>query len=106
MVSSDTVGVAFALDLPEVVVTATGTQQGLKDVAVPVEVLGTAQLEAGAYATLAEVLAEQPGVELAEDHGAGLQMQGLDAAYVLFLVDGKPLIGREAGTFDVSRLGT
>lgn len=104
--AQDTVGVAFAWTLPSVVVTASGTQQGLKDVAVPVEVLGTAQLQAGVYATLAEVLAEQPGVELAEDHGAGLQMQGLDAAYVLFLVDGKPLIGREAGTFDVSRLGT
>jgi outer membrane receptor for ferrienterochelin and colicins len=31
-------------------------------------------------------------------------MQGLDAAYILILMDGVPLVGRSVGTFDLSRI--
>ena len=34
----------------------------------------------------------------------GLQMQGLDSQYNLILIDGVPLIGRSAGTLDLSRV--
>ena len=36
--------------------------------------------------------------------GEGVQMQGLDSEYTLVLIDGVPLIGRSAGTLDLSRL--
>ena len=32
------------------------------------------------------------------------QMQGLDSDYTLILVDGVPLVGRTAGTLDLSRI--
>ncbi|NJL11817.1 MAG: TonB-dependent receptor [Microscillaceae bacterium] len=31
-------------------------------------------------------------------------MQGLDAAYTMILIDGQPMVGRQAGTLDLSRL--
>ena len=36
--------------------------------------------------------------------GEGIQMQGLDAQYVLILIDGVPLVGRSAGTLDLNRI--
>ena len=34
----------------------------------------------------------------------GIQVQGLDASYTLILIDGLPLVGRSAGTLDLSRI--
>jgi len=41
---------------------------------------------------------------LVHDHGTGLQIQGFDADYTLFLIDGQPVIGRTAGTLDLDRI--
>ena len=36
--------------------------------------------------------------------GEGIQIQGLDSEYILILVDGLPLIGRQSGTLDLNRI--
>lgn len=36
--------------------------------------------------------------------GEGIQIQGLDSEYILILVDGLPLIGRQSGTLDLKRI--
>jgi len=90
--------------LPEVVVTATRNEQLLSKVPVPVTVIHKQQIQAMGAVLLQQVLAEQTGLFITSNHGTGVQMQGLEAEYTLILLDGEPLIGRTAGTFDLSRI--
>ena len=90
--------------LREVVVTATRTEKTLAEVPLPVTVVGARQMRAMGALRLGEVLAEQTGLQLVSDHGQGIQLQGLSPEYTLILVDGEPLIGRTAGTLELSRV--
>ena len=95
---------ASAKALQEVVVTATRNEQLLSKVPVPVTVISRQQLQSMGAVLLQQVLAEQTGLFITSNHGTGVQMQGLEAEYTLILLDGEPLIGRTAGTFDLSRI--
>ena len=90
--------------LREVVVTATRTERTLAEVPIPVTVVGARQMRAMGSLRLGEVLGEQTGLQLVSDHGQGIQLQGLSPEYTLILVDGEPLIGRTAGTLELSRV--
>jgi outer membrane receptor for ferrienterochelin and colicins len=90
--------------LTEVVVTATRTEKSVTDVAIPVSVVGEKQIKSMGALRLGDVLREQTGLSLVSDHGQGVQLQGLGAEYTLILVDGEPLIGRTAGTLDLTRV--
>jgi len=90
--------------LQEVVVAATRTDRTVEDLPLPVTVLTSEQVQETGGLRLSEVLREQTGLQISSDHGAGLQMQGLDSDYILILLDGEPLIGRTAGTFDLDRI--
>jgi outer membrane receptor for ferrienterochelin and colicins len=90
--------------LQEVVVTATRNEQLLNKVPVPVTVITKQQLQSMGAVLLQQVLAEQTGLFITSNHGTGVQMQGLEAEYTLILLDGEPMIGRTAGTFDLSRI--
>jgi len=90
--------------LNEVVVTATRTPRSVTDVPVPVTVIGQNKIERIGALRLNEVLMEQVGLQIITDHGTGLQLQGLSADYILILIDGEPVIGRTAGTLDLTRL--
>jgi outer membrane receptor for ferrienterochelin and colicins len=90
--------------LEEVVVTATRTGKSLTDVAIPILVVSTKQIKSMGALRLGDVLREQTGLSLVSDHGQGIQIQGLNSEYTLLLVDGEPLIGRTAGTLDLSRV--
>ena len=90
--------------LDDVVVTATRTEKSLTDVAIPVTVVGEKQIKAMGSLRLGDVLTEQTGLTLVNDHGQGVQLQGLNSEYTLILVDGEPLIGRTAGTLDLTRV--
>jgi outer membrane receptor for ferrienterochelin and colicins len=92
------------LPLGEVVVTATRSAKRLEQVAVPTSVVTAAEMEAQAAVRLSDVLAQQPGLQLNYDHGAGVQVQGFDADYTLILIDGQPIIGRTAGTLNLDRI--
>jgi outer membrane receptor for ferrienterochelin and colicins len=90
--------------LDDVVVTATRTEKSLTDVPIPVSVVSQRQIKAMGSLRLNDVLGEQTGLNLVTDHGVGIQMQGLSPEYTLILVDGEPLIGRTAGTLELSRV--
>lgn len=96
----------WQLDMAPVVVTATRAERRADEVAVPVSVLGPQAIEAQGAARATELLANQPGLSINNDHGSGLQMRGLGAQYTLILVDGEPIVGRTAGTLDLDRLTT
>jgi outer membrane receptor for ferrienterochelin and colicins len=90
--------------LEEVVVTATRTPRSISNVPVQVTVIGQDKIERIGALRLNEVLMEQVGLQIITDHGTGIQLQGLSADYILILIDGEPVIGRTAGTLDLTRL--
>ncbi|EDM36825.1 outer membrane receptor for transport of vitamin B, putative [Pedobacter sp. BAL39] len=58
---------------------------------------------------LDEVLKEQTGLAIVNDIGSGnravgLQMQGFDSGYTMIMIDGQPMVGRNNGNFDLSRI--
>ena len=92
--------------LDQVVITATRSKRLIATLPLPTHIITAATIEKAGVTRLNEILAQQTGLHLTSDFGGveGLQMQGLDAAYILILMDGVPLVGRSAGTFDLSRI--
>lgn len=92
--------------LSEVVVTATRTERLLSTLPLPTYVITATAIERAGVTKLNEILSQQTGLITTADFGGveGIQMQGLDAAYTLILMDGVPLVGRSAGTLDLSRV--
>ena len=90
----------------QIVVTGTRTAEALEDVAIPTTVVTADRAEADGALRLGDVLQTIPGVDLTADFGAGVQIQGLDPAYTLVLIDGEPIVGRTAGTLDLARVST
>lgn len=95
-----------ALALDQLVVTAARREQRLGDAVTSVEVVSRADLERTGAADLASVLTEHTGIELqgGMPSGAGVMLQGIGSERVLILLDGQPLAGRLAGTFDIARI--
>ena len=94
-----------AVELEPVVVTATKTPQHLKDTPVITNLITRAEIEATGAENIGEVLEYTAGIIIHRDgHGDGVQLQGLDSAYILILVDGEPQVGRIAGKLDMARL--
>ena len=92
--------------LEEVLVTATRTKRQLASLPLPAQVITKARIQQSGTMRLGAILAEQTGLITVPDYGGGegLQMQGLDAQYILILIDGVPLVGRSAGTLDLNRI--
>ncbi len=91
-------------ELSEVVVTATRNEKMLSAIPMPVLVISQKQIQQMGSLRLNEVLQEQTGLAIQTNHGNGIQMQGMNPDYTLILIDGEPLIGRTAGTLELSRL--
>jgi outer membrane receptor for ferrienterochelin and colicins len=77
--------------------------------AMPVTIINRKTLEMMGSRRLDEVMREQTGIAIVNDVAAGsraigMQMQGFSADYILILIDGQPMIGRNAGNFDLSRI--
>lgn len=87
-----------------VVITASRTEKELEDVSVPITVIDKKEIERSGSRRLSDILDEQIGMNIVNDHGTGIQVQGFDPDYTLILVDNQPIIGRTAGTLDLSRL--
>lgn len=102
-VKSDTI---LTEKLEEVVITANRTLRQLSAVPLPVQIVTKKELTAANSIRLSDILEEQTGLVTVSDFGGGegIQLQGLDSQYVLILIDGVPLVGRSAGTFDLNRL--
>ena len=92
--------------LQEVIITATRTERQLASLPLPVQLISKAQIKQTGALKLNDILEEQTGLIVVPDYGGvlGIQMQGLDAQYTLILIDGVPLVGRSAGTLDLSRI--
>jgi len=92
--------------LKEVVITATRTERNLSSLPLPTSIITAEAISKTGATRLNEILFEQTGLITVPDFGGveGIQIQGLDAAYTLILLDGVPLVGRSAGTLDLSRI--
>ena len=90
----------------EVIVTATRTERKIASLPLPTAVITSETISKAGISRLNEILSEQTGLIMVPDFGGveGIQIQGLDAAYTLILIDGVPLVGRSAGTLDLSRV--
>lgn len=90
-------------DLSDVVVTGTRTEKKLINSPVRTEVINNAEIRKNGFLRLTDVLREQSGLAVVDNHGSGVQIQGMDPDYTLILVDGDPVVGRTAGTLELSR---
>ncbi len=91
-------------NLSEIVVTATRSSRKLADVPIPVTLIGREQIQSTGASRLDEILSEQTGLAIINNHGFGVQMQGIDPEYCLILINGEPVIGRTAGTLNLTRI--
>lgn len=91
-------------NLEEVIVTATRNERKLGTLSMPTTLISQKQIKSMGSLRLNDVLGEQTGLFIQNDHGQGVQIQGFSSEYTLILLDGEPLIGRMAGTLELSRL--
>ncbi len=102
--------------LDEVVITGTRTENRVKNLPLPIQVISARTIQQSGAENLLDLLQMQTGLVIAVNplgislqgfpnpFGTGVQMQGLDPAYTLILVDGEPLTGRNAGILDMGRI--
>lgn len=102
--------------IKEVVITATRTQKSIGDIPVPIQVISKKFIQQTGSQKLVDILQQQTGLVLADNplgqalqgypnpFGSGIQLQGLDPAYTLILMDGEPLTGRNAGILNLGRI--
>ena len=77
--------------------------------AMPVTVITRRTIELMGSRRLDEVLKEQTGMAIVNNisggsRSVGIQMQGFSSDYVMVLIDGQPMVGRNSGNFDLSRI--
>ena len=92
--------------LNEILITATRTYRQLSSLPLPAQLISKKEIQSVNSLRLSDILNEQTGLITVPDFGGGegIQLQGLDSQYTLILIDGVPLIGRSAGTLDISRI--
>jgi outer membrane receptor for ferrienterochelin and colicins len=95
---------SLAVNMDEVVVTATRSPRLLGNVAVPASIISSKTIYQTGTLRLNEILAEQTGIAVVDNFGKGVQVQGLSSEYTLILLNGEPLIGRTGGVLDLSRI--
>lgn len=98
----------------DVIVTATRTERKLSNVAVPAFIISKQQIQATQLRRMNELLQEQTGVFVTSGSGSGgfgggifgngAQLQGMSPEYTLILINGEPIVGRQGGTINLSRL--
>ncbi len=104
------------ISFKEVVITATRTEKSIGDIPVPIQVISKKFIQQTGSQKLIDILQQQTGLVLADNplgqalqgypnpFGSGIQLQGLDPAYTLILLDGEPLTGRNAGILNLGRI--
>ena len=92
--------------LDEIIISATRTKRKLISLPLPASIITKKEINSINSVRLNSVIEEQTGLISVPDYGGveGIQIQGLDSQYSLILIDGFPLIGRSAGTLDLSRV--
>ncbi|MXX34356.1 MAG: TonB-dependent receptor [Gemmatimonadetes bacterium] len=92
--------------LDGIVVTVAGRPRNRSEVAVPIETVSLAEIEASGAQSIDRLLAELPGVHVAAGTptGSNLLIRGIGGARVLVLVDGRPVPGALIENRDLSRI--
>ena len=102
--------------LEEVVVTATRTENKVSNIPLPIQVISAKTIRLSGSQKLIDILQMQSGLVVANNplgtslqgypnpFGDGIQMQGLDPAYTMILINGEPLVGRNAGIVNLGRI--
>jgi outer membrane receptor for ferrienterochelin and colicins len=93
-------------NIDDVTVTATRTPLPLKNTPVITRVITASQIERDGSATIENLLEKElAGVEFHQaGYGTTMSFQGLDARYVLILIDGERIAGDTYGNIDYSRI--
>ena len=93
-------------ELNEVIITGTKTKRQLSLIQLPAKIISEDQIKKTNSSRLKDILDEQVGIIIVSDFGGGegIQIQGLDSEYILILMDGLPIIGRQSGTLDLNRI--
>ena len=89
--------------LKEVIVTATRSEILLEDSPVPTEVITKDEIEKLNLNTMDDLL-KQKGFFVAPPKSGGFQLRGLSSEYVLVMIDGVPVAGRQSGALDLSNI--
>ena len=89
--------------LKDVVVTATRSEISLEDSPVPTEVITKDEIEKLNLNTMQDLL-QQKGYFVAPLKSGGFQLRGLSSEYVLVMIDGVPVAGRQSGALDLSNI--
>ncbi len=102
----------------DVFVTATRSERKFSNLAVPAIIVNKKSIQQTGSLKLQDVLQEQTGIVIVNSNlatslagypnpfGQGVQMLGLDPAYTAILLDGEPLVGRNAGILKLGRIAT
>jgi len=80
-----------------------------ENAAMLVTVITRREIELMGSRRLDEIMKEQTGVAVVNDiasgsRAIGVQVQGFSSNYVMILIDGQPMLGRNNGNFDLSRI--
>lgn len=94
------------INLNEVVVTGTRSEKALKNVPVITQVINARRmLDLGITTVTGALQSMVPGLDISQfGTRATVTLQGMDAKYVLFLVDGERIAGEVSGDIDYSML--
>ncbi|MFY4809932.1 TonB-dependent receptor domain-containing protein [Aliarcobacter butzleri] len=85
------------LDDIQVVTTASGYEQNVKDAATSISVITAEELEKKSYSDVTDALKNVPGVNIiGNGPNKSISIRGMGADYTLFLIDGKPAQGGDA----------
>ena len=98
-----------ALNMGQVVVTATKTEHSLESVPVAVQVVTEADFKERNVKTVQEALELLPGVRVTKNSGSWgdkghVQIQGMDASHTLILVDGQSFAGGHGNATDMQSI--
>ena len=94
------------LAMDEIVVTVAGRPRPRSEVAVPIETVALAEVEASGAPSVDRLLTELPGVQITAGtpSGSNLLIRGIGGARVLVLLDGRPVPGALIENRDLSRM--
>ena len=77
--------------------------------AMPVTIIDRKTIDLMGSRRLDEILIVQTGIAIVNNisggaRSVGVQMQGFGSEYIMVLIDGQPMVGRNNGNFDLSRI--
>lgn len=92
--------------LNETIVSATRSKRQLSSLPLAAQIISKKEINQTNTIRLNDILNEQTGLITVQDYGGGqgIQLQGMDSQYILIMIDGVPIVGRSAGTLDLSRI--